>query len=452
MKFFPLLKTCIKALVRNPMRASLTILGIIIGIAAVIAMVEIGQGSTEQIKGTLASMGADTLTIRPGAVSRSGVNTGQGGRATLTNADCEAIMQDCPLIIRATPVVRASGQVIYGNKNWSPSTVEGGSVEYLKIKNWHEMAHGQAFSEEDVNNARRVCVIGQTVAKELFGDADPLGEDIRVKNVMFKVIGVLQKKGANMMGHDQDDCVILPWTSVRYRLQGLGGGAAASANVKSTFNRANKYSNTSVAYYTESTDEPYSEAPHPRRFNNIDNIMAQITDPERSGEAIDQITEVIRAKHRLKDGQVDDFRVWDMAEMSRVMSSTSETMTSLLTIVAMISLVVGGVGIMNIMMVSVTERTKEIGLRMAVGARPVDIMSQFLLEAILLCLAGGIFGIALGKGISLIVSRTQGWATTSSPEAMALAVTVSVIIGLVFGWYPAWKASKMDPIDALRHE
>ncbi len=452
MKFFPLLKTCIKALVRNPMRASLTILGIIIGIAAVIAMVEIGQGSTQQIKGTLASMGADTLNIRPGSISKSGVNTGQGGRASLTNADCEAIMQDCPMIIRATPVVRASGQVIYGNKNWSPSTVEGGSVEYLKIKNWHEMAIGQPFSKEDVDNARRVCVIGQTVATELFGDEDPLGKDIRIKNVMFKVIGVLQKKGANMMGHDQDDCIILPWTSVRYRLQGLGGGAAASVQSTAKFNRADKYSNNAVDYYTESTDQPYTEAPHPRRFNNIDSIMAQITDPERSGDAIDEITEVIRAKHRLKDGQLDDFRVWDMAEMSRVMSSTSETMTSLLTIVAMISLVVGGVGIMNIMMVSVTERTKEIGLRMAVGARPMDIMRQFLLEAILLCLVGGLFGIAVGKTISFIVSTTQGWATASSPEAMALAVGVSVFIGLVFGWYPAWKAAKMDPIDALRHE
>lgn len=204
MKFLPLLKTCIRALVRNPMRAALTILGIIIGIAAVIAMVEIGQGSTLQIKNTIASMGADTLNIRPGAISKSGVNTGAGGRASLTNADCEAIAKDCPMVLRATPVVRASGQVIYGNKNWSPETVEGGSVEYLKIKSWYDMARGQPFSEEDVEQARRVCVIGQTVAKELFGDEDPLGKDIRIKNVMFKVIGILQKKGANMMGRDQD--------------------------------------------------------------------------------------------------------------------------------------------------------------------------------------------------------------------------------------------------------
>lgn len=297
MKFLPLLKTCIKALVRNPMRAALTILGIIIGIAAVIAMVEIGQGSTLQIKSTIASMGADTLNIRPGAISKSGVNTGAGGRASLTNADCEAIMKDCPMVLRATPVVRASGQVIYGNKNWSPETVEGGSVEYLKIKSWYDMERGQPFSDEDVEQARRVCVIGQTVAKELFGDEDPLGKDIRIKNVMFKVIGILKKKGANMMGRDQDDSIILPWTSIRYRLQGLGGGSASASSGKSTatFNRADKYTSSSVAYYTETTDQPYTDSPHPRRFNNIDFIMAQIADPERSSEAIDQITEVIRA-------------------------------------------------------------------------------------------------------------------------------------------------------------
>ena len=345
MKFLPLLKTCIKALVRNPMRAALTILGIIIGIAAVIAMVEIGQGSTLQIKSTIASMGADTLNIRPGAISKSGVNTGAGGRASLTNADCEAIMKDCPMVLRATPVVRASGQVIYGNKNWSPETVEGGSVEYLKIKSWYDMERGQPFSDEDVEQARRVCVIGQTVAKELFGDEDPLGKDIRIKNVMFKVIGILKKKGANMMGRDQDDSIILPWTSIRYRLQGLGGGSTSASSSKSTttFNRADKYTSSSVDYYTETTDQPYTDAPHPRRFNNIDFIMAQIADPERSSEAIDQITEVIRAKHSLKDGQLDDFRVWDMAEMSRAMSSTTEVMTNLLMIVAMISLVVGAI-------------------------------------------------------------------------------------------------------------
>ena len=295
MKFLPLLKTCIKALVRNPMRAALTILGIIIGIAAVIAMVEIGQGSTLQIKNTIASMGADTLNIRPGAISKSGVNTGAGGRASLTNADCEAIAKDCPMVLRATPVVRASGQVIYGNKNWSPETVEGGSVEYLKIKSWYDMDRGQPFSEEDVEQARRVCVIGQTVARELFGDEDPLGKDIRIKNVMFKVIGILQKKGANMMGRDQDDSIILPWTSIRYRLQGLGGGSASTSSGKSTttFNRADKYTANSVDYYTETTDQPYTDAPHPRRFNNIDSIMAQIADPERSSEAIDQITEAV---------------------------------------------------------------------------------------------------------------------------------------------------------------
>ena len=454
MKFIPLIKTCIKALVRNPMRASLTILGIIIGIASVIAMVEIGQGSSIQVKQTFAEMGADTINIRPGAISKSGINTGQGGRATLTPADSEAVVQDCTLITRASPVVRASGQVIYGNQNWNPSLIEGGSVDYLKIKNWYDMEEGQPFSEQDVEEAKRVCVIGQTIANELFKGESPLGKDIRIKNVTFKVIGVLRKKGANMMGWDQDDAIIIPWTSVRYRLQGLGGSSSSSESSSSTskVSRSDLFPTTGIDYYTSNSDQPYSNAPHPRRFKSIDYILAQISEPERSADAVDEITEVLRAKHALGPGQADDFVVRDMAEMTRAFSSTTEMIATLLMVVAMISLVVGGVGIMNIMLVSVTERTKEIGLRMAVGARPKDIMRQFLLEATLLCLVGGILGIALGKGLSYIIANTLKWPTASSPEAMIVAVCVSAIIGIVFGWYPSWKASKMDPIDALRHE
>ncbi len=438
------------------MRASLTILGIIIGIAAVIAMMEIGQGSTEQIKSQIASMGANTLNIFPGSVTRGGVRSGAGGRASLTPADCEALAMECETVVRATPVVRTSGQIVYGNANWSAGSIEGGTVDYLRIRDLIDLEKGNPYTEADVTSARRVCLLGQTVVRELFGAEDPVGKDVRIKNVSFKVIGVLRKKGANMMGRDQDDIIVMPWTSISSRLQGLGGysSASTSSSTSTTVKNARTLSfpTTSVNYYATTEKEPYSDAPHPRRFKTIENIMVEISNPEKSQQCIEEITQVLRARHRLLDSDDDDFRVWDMAEISRVMSSTSEVMTKLLLVVAMISLVVGGVGIMNIMMVSVTERTREIGLRMAVGARPRDIMRQFLLEAILLCLIGGAVGIIFGRTVSLVVSQVLKWPTSSAPEAMVLAVVVSAAIGCIFGWYPAWKASKMDPIDALRHE
>ena len=457
MKFIPLLKTCIRALVRNPMRASLTILGIIIGIAAVIAMMEIGRGSTEQIKSQIASMGANTLNIFPGSVTRGGVRSGAGGRVSLTPGDCEAIARECETVVRATPVVRTGGQIVYGNTNLSAGSIEGGTVDYLRIRDLEDLESGNPYSEADVTSARRVCLLGQTIVRELFGTENPIGKDVRIKNVSFKVIGVLKKKGANMMGRDQDDIIVMPWTSISSRLQGLGGYASASSSSSATSTtvknaRSLSFPTTSVNYYATTEKEPYSDAPHPRRFKTIENIMVEISNPAESQKCIEEISQVLRARHRLQEGDDDDFRVWDMAEVSRVMSSTSEVMTNLLLVVAMISLVVGGVGIMNIMMVSVTERTREIGLRMAVGARPRDIMRQFLLEAVLLCLIGGAIGIVFGRTVSLIVSHVLKWPTATAPEAMVLAVAVSAAIGCIFGWYPAWKASKMDPIDALRHE
>ncbi|MEG1739809.1 MAG: ABC transporter permease [Akkermansia sp.] len=455
MKFFPLLKTCLRALVRNPMRAALTILGIIIGIAAVIAMMEIGRGSTDQIRSTIASMGANTLNVSPGSITKSGVKSGAGGRASLTPSDCEAIARECVTVVRATPVMRTGGQVIYGNKNWNVGSIEGGSVDYLKARDWYEMMEGNPFTENDVAGARRVCLLGQTIVNELFQGESPVGKDIRIKNVSFKVIGVLKKKGANMMGRDQDDIVVMPWTSVRARLQGLGGSsttATSSTTTSSSRPRADIFASSSVNYYATSDKEPYKNVPHPRRFKTVENIMVEIANPDRSAESVAEITALLRARHRLQEDEEDDFRIWDMAEISRVMSSTTQVMTNLLLVVAMISLVVGGVGIMNIMLVSVTERTREIGLRMAVGARPNDIMSQFLLEAIILCLAGGAIGIVAGRGVSMIVGHFLKWPVATAPEAMLLAVGVSAFIGCVFGWYPAWKASQMDPIDALRHE
>ena len=398
MKFVSLIKTCIRAIIRNPMRTSLTILGIIIGIAAVIAMMEIGRGSTEQIKSQIASMGANTLNIFPGSITRGGIRTGAGGRATLTPGDCEAIARECRTVVRATPVVRSGGQVVYGNANWNAGSIEGGTVDYLKIRDLYDTELGNPYSEADVLAARRVCLLGQTIVKELFGMENPIGKDIRVKNVTFKVIGVLKKKGANMMGRDQDDIVIMPWTTIRSRLQGLGSeGTTISSSTTTAENvRLLTFPTSSVNYYATTEKEPYSGVPHPRRFKTINNIMVEIANPEQSQACIAEISSVLRARHRLSEEDDDDFRIWDSAEISRVMSSTSEVMTSLLLVVAMISLVVGGVGIMNIMMVSVTERTREIGLRMAVGARPRDIMWQFLLEAVLLCLFGGAIGIIVG--------------------------------------------------------
>lgn len=453
MKFLPLLKTCIKSLRSNPMRASLTILGIIIGIAAVIALMEIGRGSTMQIQSTVQSMGADTLNIYPHRVTRGGVRSSWDGQTTIVPEDAEVLMNECPTVLYASPVMRLRGaQIVYGNINWRPNRVEGGNEEYLKIRNWDEVEQGQAYTQEDVLLGNRVCLLGQTIVKEVFGDIDPIGEEIRIKDVGFKVIGVLKKKGANMGGWDQDDTVLIPWSSIRVRLQGLGGGTPESPSSSFSYNRGNTYALNKVDYYPANKDIPFTSAPHPRRFNNVDYIMVKMRNPERSSESVDEITEVLRHRHGLTEGEPDDFDIRDMAEISKAMSSTSETMGQLLLIVAAISLVVGGVGIMNIMLVSVTERTREIGLRMSLGAKASDILRQFLLEAVLLCLVGGIFGIGIGRIASIIVSKYAGWPTMIVPEAMLLAVGVSAGIGIIFGWYPAWKASKLDPIDALRHE
>lgn len=452
MKSLPLLKTCIKSLTGNPMRASLTILGIIIGIAAVIALVEIGRGSTEQIKRTITSMGADTMNIYPGAVTRSGIRSGAGGQATLTPEDAEALARDCPSVLRASPVMRIRGQIVYGNTNWNPNRVQGGNVDYLHIRDWAEMKEGVPYSEDDVLYGRRVCLVGQTIYNEVFGGRSPIGEEIRIKDVMFTVIGVLPRKGANMNGWDQDDTVLIPWTSIRSRLQGLGGEVAATGSASTTFRRSDTYASSGIDYYASNSDTPYTNAPHPRRFNTIEYIMVEIAEPEHSAKSIEEITAVLRQRHHIAPGEPNDFEIRDMAEITRTLGSTSESMTRLLLIVAMISLVVGGVGIMNIMMVSVTERTKEIGLRMSIGARGRDILRQFLLEAVLLCLAGGAVGIVFGRVVSTLVSHSVGWPTATVPQAMLLAVGVSAAIGMTFGWYPAWKASRLDPIDALRHE
>ena len=454
MKFVPLLRTCLKALIRNPMRATLTILGIVIGIAAVIAMMEIGAGSQQQIEKTMSSMGANTLMIRASFSRTGGVSTGAGGRATLYPSDAQIIQNNCQSVLNTALLINGSGQAIYGNTNWSPGQTLGTVPDYFPIRDWDILEEGTLFTEEDVTMARRVCVVGQTIVKELFGGKSPVGETLRLKGVALTVIGVLPSKGSNMMGRDQDDIIIAPWTTIKYRISGggspssAGGGSSSSTSTSST---SDIYPTSKIDYYPEEKTV-LANSPHPRRFQNIDQILVEIDDPSRSSEVVEEIAEILRAKHRLEPDQDDDFTIRDMAELSRAMSSTTTVMTNLLLIVAMISLVVGGVGIMNIMLVSVTERTREIGLRMAVGARPVDIMRQFLLESTLLCLVGGILGILLGRVVSFSVGHFLNWPTSSSPSAMILAFAVSASIGIIFGWYPSWKASNLDPIDALRHE
>ncbi len=452
-----ILKTASGALRRNVMRTLLTTLGIVIGVAAVITMMEIGNGAALAIQRTLTAIGANTLVIIPGAQFVGGINYGVGSMTTLTPQDAEAIARECPAIASVAPIVRARTQVVYGNKNWVPMYVYGSTPSFLQVRDWTEMAEGEAFTEHDVRNTSKVCVVGKTIVRELFAGQSPIGKEIRVRNVAFKVIGVLQQKGANMMGQDQDDILLAPWTTIKYRVvaTSLSGGNQSTtntSNVTEVNSLTMAYPNISTSLYpTQSTNEA-ADLPQPIRFANVDQILTAARGPEWIQTAIDQITNVIRENHHLRPTAPNDFTVRDMTEITKAMSSTTDLITKLLLYVAMISLMVGGVGIMNIMLVSVTERTREIGLRMAVGAEPNDILRQFLTEAIVLCLAGGIMGIIVGRGASIIVSKVLHWPTAPSIGAIIAAVVVSASVGVIFGFYPAWKGSRLDPIDALRYE
>ena len=456
MKLTTLFITCLRALIRNPMRAALTVLGIVIGIAAVVAIYEIGEGSKKQVADKFSSMGANVVNVYGASVSTAGVSSGMGGRASLYAEDADVIMKECSdMVTAASPCVRTSGQVIVGNQNWSPRTITGGNEHYLKIEGW-KIATGNGFNKAQVEEAARVCLIGNTIAKNLYAGQDPIGQEIRIKDVVFTVIGVLDTKGADGMGNDQDDCLILPWTSIRTRLTGGGGaaviGKGGAANSTTSVSSTSTFSTSAVNFYPGADLQPYTNAPHPLRTRTVDSLLVQVKEGVEPNTAMDAMTPVLRRQHQLEPGVLDDFEMRDRSQFVKMMNETTSTISSLLVAVAMISLVVGGVGIMNIMMVSVTERTREIGLRMAVGARPRDIMWQFLLEAVLLCLCGGVIGIGLGRLASIFVSSKMGWPTATSVEAMVLSVSVAAAIGIVFGWYPAWKASKLDPIDALHHE
>ena len=449
------IRTAFTALRRNKMRSALTALGVIIGVGAVIAMVEISQGSRTSLMQTMGTMGANTIMVRSGAAASGGISFGSGTLLTLTPGDAEEIERESSAIAATAPVVQIQGQVVYGNRNWIPMNVMGTTAAYLAIRDWEQMDEGEMFTDRDVRNANKVCVIGQTLVKELFDGQSPIGEDLRVKNVSLRVIGVLGRKGSNMMGMDQDDVLLAPWTTVKYRISDNSTeatAAAASSSTTSEVNSLNELYPGSTALYPEPSATQLANTPQPVRFTNVDQISVKARSAEEIPAAMDEITSILRQRHRIRSGQADDFNLRDMSEMVKMMSSTSEMMGGLLMIVALISLVVGGVGIMNIMLVSVTERTREIGLRMAVGARSHHILRQFLIEAIVLCVFGGAVGILLGRAASYAVWLALRWPVQASLPAIVGAFVVSATIGVAFGFYPAWKASRLDPIEALRYE
>ena len=452
MSLTSILSTALKALLRNPTRAMLTTLGIVIGIAAVITMMEIGTGSSNSIRESIEKMGANSVMIIPGADRRGGVSKGTGTQMSLTPEDCDAINRECPAVAMAVPVVNASGmQAIYGNTNYAPSRIQGSAPEFLQIRNWI-IGEGRTFTQREVNNRARVCLVGSTIVRELFNGLSPIDNEIRIANTTFKVIGVPQSKGANMMGMDEDDVILLPWTTARLRLTGLKTGTATDTTSTAATSPSALYPGEGVALYPAPVDTLEDDTLLIPKFIHIDQILLTAVAPDRVNEAVDSVTELLRERHRLKDDQENDFRVRNSAEFMKMLTGTSTIMTNLLLGVALISLIVGGVGIMNIMLVSVTERTREIGLRMAVGARSRDILQQFLVESMVLCLIGGILGILLGHGAALLVNIYLSWPVESSPAAVVAAVVVSAFVGIVFGFYPAWKASRLDPIEALRYE
>ncbi len=405
MILFATLKIAIRALQRNTLRTILTMLGIIIGVGAVIAMVSIGNGAKAQVEAQIASLGQNVILVLSGNVSRGGFNMGFGNAGTLTQEDYDAIRREIPGVVGASPEVRSFAQIAAGNQNIA-SQVLGVGADYVDIRAWG-FSSGGNFTEADVRNANKVVLIGKTTATTLFGDQDPVGQIIRVKNAPYTVVGALAPKGMNMMGNDQDDVILMPYSSAMKRLSN-----------QTTFRSLN--------------------------------VQAAATD--LLPVAQEEISELLRQRHRIVVGRDDDFLVRTQQEISEAATSTSRTMTMLLAAIAAVSLLVGGIGIMNIMLVSVTERTREIGIRLAVGARSADILLQFLIEAVTLSLVGGLTGILLGVGSSHLVTLKMGWVTSISPDSIIYSFVGSAIIGIFFGFYPARKAAQLDPIDALRYE
>ncbi|NIG55152.1 ABC transporter permease [Chitinophaga sp. Cy-1792] len=406
MSVFNLIRLALLALQRNKLRAFLTMLGIIIGVAAVIAMVAIGQGSKESIQTQLGNMGSNMVTIMPASNVAGGARLDASTVQTLTIADVRALQKQATLLTAVSPVSSSKGQAISGALNW-PTTLQGGNTDYFDIRKL-TLKDGILFSESDVASAAKVCIIGQTVIDNLFPSGEsPIGKIIRFNKIPLQVIGTLVPKGQSSFGQDQDDIIVAPYTTIMKRV------------LATTY---------------------------------LQNIFASAVSEDQSDAAVDQITTILRETHRLRPGDENNFQVRTMAELIKTLSSTSSLLTILLTAIAGISLIIGGIGIMNIMYVSVTERTREIGLRMSIGARGRDILLQFLVEAILISVTGGIIGVILGVSASTIISLTLGWPTLVSQSSIVLSFMVCALTGVFFGYYPALKASRLDPIEALRYE
>jgi ABC-type antimicrobial peptide transport system permease subunit len=448
----------VSALRRHVLRSVLTTLGIVIGVGAVIAMVEIGDGASREVEAAIASMGSNTILVLPGNLAMAGVAGGAGSAMSLTPGDALAMADHCAALCSVAPVVAARTQVVANGRNWVPDRINGSTPAYLEIREWDQLVEGSMFSDEDVTALREVCVVGQTVAYELFGDESPVGQQLRMNNRPLKILGVLSRKGANMYGQDQDDIVIVPWTTLKFKVVGQSAqkanqSAAIKVDPSQQVNSLNDaFPSLKPVLYPLASPTQLADTPNPVHFTNLDLILVKAGGDDLIAPAMRQIQELLRERHHRRAGQPEDFTLRDMTEISRTRASTSRLMSVLLLVVAMISLVVGGVGIMNIMLVSVSERTKEIGVRMAIGARSRDIMQQFLVESLLLCALGGAAGILLGRVSSFVVRTTLLWPTRTSWPAIFAAIGVSLMIGVAFGFYPAWKASRLDPIEALRYE
>lgn len=399
-----------RALRVNTLRSALTMLGIIIGVAAVIAMVAVGAGATARIAEQIRSIGSNVLLILSGSVTSGGIRLGHGSSLTLTEEDAKAIANECPAVALAAPSSRGTAQVVLGNNNWS-TVIQGTTPAYLEIRDFR-VSYGRSFTWQDVDGATKVALVGQTVVENLFSGSDPVGQIIRIKKVPFTVLGVLSPKGQSPWGQDQDDIILIPISTAKKKVLGV-----SIANARS-----------------------------------VGAILVQARGPTMVKEAEEQITTLLRQRHRLQPYQDNDFDVRNLADVFAAQETSARVMSILLGAIASVSMVVGGIGIMNIMLVSVTERTREIGLRLAVGARTRDILTQFLVEAITLSLVGGLIGIALGLGASVLISHLANWSTLISGSAILMAFAFSALVGVFFGYYPARKAAFLDPIEALRYE